>query len=285
MTPPDATATARAAATATADIAVNARGLKVHLRTVAIGAVTYRVVSLRPATTARFSANFFHDTWHLLTGGAGALVLGRLLWGLAFQRQPGTLLMIDAPHLVPTPFEADRADPIVVVPAGLTRFDVDHLRTLRRRLGAGVPTTTVRWHTFGLPRALTADGANAVWRRDEYRAERAREQMSRRAGLICYTAPPDVLRAHAAAIYQLRDCQDMSYHPLAEAGRFRGWGSDGEVQVFARFDDDVAAATIARREVLAGAERPLRDESERQAVWSHRDRVADRRRAARSRSR
>ena len=133
-----------------AHAAWNARGLKVHLRLVSVGAITYRVVTLRPATRVAFSSNYFHDTWHVLTGCSGALVLGRLLWGLGFQRQPGTVVLIDAPHLVATPFESDPADPILLIPEGLTAVDAASLRELRRRLPA-VPTATIRWHTFGLP--------------------------------------------------------------------------------------------------------------------------------------
>ena len=156
------------------DVAANRRGLEVHLRVVVIAGTTYRAVSPRPATRARFSTNYFHDTWHVVTGCGGAAVLGRLLWGLAFQRRPGTLIVIDGPHLVTTPFEGDRPDPIVIVPAGLTGFDADHLRALRRRLRAGVPPTTIRWQTFGLPAGL--DGRASAW---PDRGAHAREQVHR----------------------------------------------------------------------------------------------------------
>ncbi len=263
--------------TADADVAANARGLKVHLRTIAAGPVTYRVVTLRPATTARFSSNCFHDKWHVLAGRDGAFVLGRLLWGLAFQRQPGTLVLLDAPHLVPTPFEADPPVPVLLVPAGLTRVDLGSLRALRRRLrDRRGPTSTIRWHTFGLPAALERDHDVARWRHHQHDLER----MSRRAGFVCYTAPPDVLRAHAVAVYHMRDATTMRYHPLAAGARGR-WLPDGEVQILRDFDDDVAAAAVARREVLAGADRALRSDQERAAVYTRKDEVAWRMRRAR----
>jgi len=46
--------------------------VKVHLRLVEIHRQTLRVVTLRPATAVRFSTNFFHDTWHIVTSHAGA---------------------------------------------------------------------------------------------------------------------------------------------------------------------------------------------------------------------
>jgi len=73
--------------------------LKLHLRVLEVHRKTLRVVSLRPQLGARFSTNYYHDTWHILAGVDGADVLGRLLWGLAFQRQPGTLILIDGDHL------------------------------------------------------------------------------------------------------------------------------------------------------------------------------------------
>lgn len=55
--------------------------------------------------------------------GAFGQLFGRLLWGLAFQRKPGTLVLIDREHLVPTPFEADQPDPIALIPDELTTLD------------------------------------------------------------------------------------------------------------------------------------------------------------------
>jgi len=115
--------------------------LKVHLRLFDIHGITLRVVTLRPQTGVRFSTNYFHDTWHILGGPDASALLGRLLWGLAFQRLPGTLVLIDREHLVPTPFEADRPDPILLVPDGLTHIDVDLLACaavpVHRRRSAG----------------------------------------------------------------------------------------------------------------------------------------------------
>jgi hypothetical protein len=264
------------------DRAANRRGLKVHLRVLAIAGTTYRVVSLRPQTKVRFSTNYFHDTWHILTGCGGAALLGRLLWGLAFQRQPGTLIWIDAPHVVTTPFEADRADPIVIVPAGLTRFEPDHLRALRRRLRDGGPVTSIRWHTFGLPDMLDDVDRWRSWRWKEHRAARARERMSRTAGLVCYTAPPVLLRSDGAGVYAMRHATQGSYHPLASGHDRWSWGPDGEVQVIPRFEDDVAAAAVARREVLGAGDAHIVDADQRWAVWDRLDEVRARRRLART---
>ena len=63
--------------------AAHTRPLKLHLRIIDVGRTTYRVASLRPASRIRFSTNFFHDTWHIVSSPAGAFLLGRLLWGLA----------------------------------------------------------------------------------------------------------------------------------------------------------------------------------------------------------
>ena len=45
---------------------------------------------------------------------------GRLLWGLAYTRRPGTLVVLDLPFLDPNPFDAEPADPVVLVPDDLT---------------------------------------------------------------------------------------------------------------------------------------------------------------------
>ncbi|MCE9572056.1 MAG: hypothetical protein K8W52_02755 [Deltaproteobacteria bacterium] len=252
-------------------IAANATALKVHLRVVSIGHTTYRVVTLRPSMGVRFASNYFHAAWHIVTGVAGAHVLGRLLWGLAFQRQPGTIVLIDAPHLVTTPFEADPSDPILLMNTALTRFDRDDLARLARSLRrAPVAPRTLRWHTFGMIAAFARP------RPRHYQAPptalTARERISRTAGFICYTAPPAMLREQARSIF------DVSvYHPLVEDPD--DWRYEGEVQVLPNFDDAVAAARVARREVVG--DRAIESDDELQVVYDQRDIVTARRRRAR----
>src|SRR4051794_38913944 len=88
--------------------------LKMHLRLLSLGRDVYRVVTLRPSTRIGFSTNFYHQTWHIVTSQRGARLLARLLWGLSYQRQPGTLLLVHGSHLLPTPFEAERSDPFLL---------------------------------------------------------------------------------------------------------------------------------------------------------------------------
>jgi len=263
-----------------AHIAANATGLNVHLRVVPLGHTTYRVVTLRPSMGVRFASNYFHDTWHIVTSIAGAHVLGRLLWGLAFQRQPGTLVMIDVPHLVPTPFEADPSDPIVLVPAGLTRFDREDLARLTRTLRRSpVTPRTIRWHTFGMIAALAPTPDHLRFRSPTPHPDSmlARERMSRRAGMICYSAAPELLRQHGCGIFGIRGVQYGSYFPLAEHRHGR-WHYDGEVQVLPNFDEAVASAEVARQETIG--DRAITSEVERQAVFRRRDQVEARRRRA-----
>jgi hypothetical protein len=268
-----------------ADERANAKGLKLHLRVVTVGRTTFRIVTLRPATSVRFSTNFFHDTWHVLTDREGAFILARLLWGLAFQREPGTAVLLDGVHLVPTPFEADPGDPVLLAPAGLTRVDAAVLRLLRARLRQPTSQKTVRWHTFGLPQALAE---NVDWRASRYleaRSQRSQERMDRLGGFVCYSAPRDVLRSQALAIYRMRECKKMSYHYLAEDHGPGWWRTDGEVQVFRDFRDMVSAATVARRAVLDahGPGAQIRSDSEREAVYRQAELAGDQLRASRRR--
>ena len=60
------------------------------------------------------------ELWHIVTSHPGAHLLARLLWGLSYERHPGTLLVIHGDHLAPTPFEAERSDPFIFAQSGLT---------------------------------------------------------------------------------------------------------------------------------------------------------------------
>jgi len=244
----------------------NEDGMKLHLREVRAGRRLYRVVTLRPGVEAAFSTNYFHGTWHLVTDGPGARLLARLLWGLAYQRQPGTVVLIHREQLRPTPFDADPSDPILLVPEHLTAHDADALLALRRQISRPGPTATIRWHTYGLDQRLAED----AYRSDDeewklFERDRCRERCDRVGGFICYTAPEAVLKYRANRVHRLNERERSDYHFLAERGG--QWG-DGEVQIFRDYHQQLSDATIARREVLAALERPVDPETLRERVWT-----------------
>jgi hypothetical protein len=107
--------------------------------------------------------------------------------------------------------------------------------------------------------------------------------MSRRAGFVCYTAPPAILQSHALVIDSMSAVAGLSsYHPLAESNPQVGWRYDGELQLIPDFDDDVSAAIVARREVLGDAPRLLGSAEDRQAIYCRKDETFARLRAART---
>jgi hypothetical protein len=261
--------------------------LKLHLRVRAVGGYAYRVLTLRPGTTTAFSTNFFHQTWHIVSSPRGSRLLARLLWGLSYERHPGTVLVVHGEHLLPTPFEAERSDPFLLAPAGLTRLDPGALRLLKGRLSRfGPPDKTVRWQTFGLDRALETrrDGQETrsrlegeceqVWRR---RPLWYHERMERRGGFICYTAPPPLLRLQALRVHGLRVSRrnpagGMDCHFLAGSRAYGGW-ADGEVQIFGDYMDRVAAAVEARRELQVPPNQPVLSETVQELISRRRDRI------------
>jgi hypothetical protein len=271
--------------------------LKMHLRLLTLGGSPYRVVTLRPGTRIAFSTNYFHETWHIVTSQRGARLLARLLWGLAFQRQPGTLLLVHGDHLLPTPFEAERSEPFLLVPAGLTPLDPSALRELKRRLPRlGRADRTIRWHTFGLDRALQGgQGGRSVVAAERQRRGRQKnrqlwrqERMGRLGGFIVYSAPPPILRQQALLVHGLRVrkgnyATEMDYHFLAQESSEDSWFGDGEVQIFADYMDRVAAASEARNELLPRPNQPVLCETVQEVISRQRDRIKARRVAARDR--
>ncbi|MFG1795009.1 hypothetical protein [Nocardia sp. NPDC049149] len=244
--------------------------LKLHRRTMVLDGRVYTVVSLRPGSDFRFATNRFHDTWHVLSDWRGARVLARLLWGLAYQRRPGTLIVIDPAQLDTNPFDGARSDPIVVVPSDLTVFTSAAAAALRRRLpfrdrSAG----TVRWQTFGL--------AGAV---DEWRAWRARGAegcytdyfpeptgwlwVDRIGGLITVFAAADQLRDLARTIARMGDetYRGMGYEYLDYPE------TNGEIQIFRQYRTMVTSARRARIDIVGQHSGPITEEAE-DAIWSH----------------
>jgi hypothetical protein len=273
--------------------------LKLHLRLIELDGLPYHVVTLRPGTKIAFSTNFFHQTWHIVSSQRGAQLLARLLWGLSYQRQRNTLLLVHGDHLLPTPFEAERSDPFVLAPAGFTRLTASALRALKARLSRlGPPTRTIRWQTFGLDAALRSwredradrrppadEGSRLRW--TENRRLWRQERMERLGGLICYSAPPAVLRQQALIVHRLEVrkgnlSREMDYHFLAEESSRDSW-CDGEVQIFADYMDRVAAATEARQELVPNPNQPVLSETLQELVSRRRDRIKARRQSRRRR--
>lgn len=223
--------------------------ITLHLRFVDIGRRTYRVLTLPRARDVRFSNNYFHDTWHILSCVSGGAFLGRLLWGLAFTRQPHTLLLIDEPHLVPTPFEADPAMPMLFWPTEHTALAAADIVTLQHRV-ARMPHShkRVKLQTFGLTSASQetepyARDSTAHWRHEKITVQK---------NTLCYRAPAAILRHHARVLTQPRPLgpTGSTHHYIAE-GPPAHWRPVGEVQVFADFAQRVTLAMRARQEVLA----------------------------------
>ncbi|WP_459546980.1 hypothetical protein [Nocardia sp. X0981] len=232
-------------------VAATGEPLKLHRRVLMLDGRVYTVVTLRPGTDFRFSTNRFHETWHVLSDWRGARVLARLLWGLSYQRRPGTLVLLDPAHLDPNPFDAAPADPIVLVPSDRTVFTRKAAAELRRKLPLrGRSAGTVRWQTFGL--AAESDKLRE-WRErmsagtyEHMPAPRGHGRVDRVGRLLVFAGSAQWLRSWAVSVAWLgEDAPGGSdYVFLDEAGA-------GEVQIFRQYRRMVGAARRARAEVCA----------------------------------
>ncbi|MFC9439403.1 hypothetical protein [Nocardia sp. NPDC057030] len=244
--------------------------LKLHRRTMVLDGRVYTVVTLRPGSDFRFSTNRFHDTWHVLSDWRGAHVLARLLWGLAYQRRPGTIVVIDPAHLDSNPFDGAPSDPIVLVPSELTVLTRAAATALRRRLPLrDRPAGTVRWQTFGLNHAIDE---LAAWRAKDL-GERSTDYAAQPAGWLRVDRIGGLITLFGAAD-QLRDLA----RSLAALGAYAYHGMDyhyldypennGEVQIFRHYRDRVTTTRRARTDLLGPNHRaPITEETER-AIWS-----------------
>jgi hypothetical protein len=261
---------------------------KLHLRLEPVGRRTYRVASLRPGCGVTFATNHYHDTWHVLSDPAGAALLARLLWGLAFQKRPGTLVCIHGAHLRPTPFDADRSDPIVLVPTALTPVVAADLVALRDRLRRPAREGwRIGWPAFGLDRELD----------EEARAEGAGERSPRRppydeylidvrrvGGCVVIAGPQGALRATARFVHYLAERRTHDGSNYMYLGAWQG-APPGEVQVFDRYRAMLSEAAEARRRTLAAGDAPAAHDELLRVIGSRREQVtAERRAAGRDRS-
>lgn len=269
--------------------------LKLHLHLVEVGATTFHVLTPRPGTKIRFSTNYFHQTHHILSDMAGARFLGRLLWGLAFQKQPNTLIWLGGEFLAPTPFDAETSDPICLLPAHLTPLDAKKLAVLRAKMRGSKSARTVRWQTWGLDEMQNFGGdwwehpLYESWgRHAETQAWRDSEVMRRVGKTLCYSAMPLPLKVAALAAFRLQPDKyvhqfGMDYCEIASRWKrhSRGWNLDGEIQVFTAYHQMLRDAALARREIEEERGAVATLERDRLRVQHRARKISRRREAAR----
>ncbi|RJQ80772.1 hypothetical protein D5S17_06960 [Pseudonocardiaceae bacterium YIM PH 21723] len=228
--------------------------MKLHRRELRLDGRDHTVITLRPGTTARFSTAYFLDTHHILTDLPGAQLLARLLWGLSYQRVPGTMVLIDLPHIDTDPFDGEPGDPILLVPADLTAMTRRAAAELRRLLPLRTPPTgTVRWHTPGLANKIAdieAYRANPYEHRSyEPPPDDRRMLITGTSRMVQVAAGTDLLRTWAGGVATLDFTYQPTPHHYLDSNARRHWAGPwdiGEVQIFEDYHQRVAAAKASR---------------------------------------
>jgi hypothetical protein len=212
--------------------------LKVHRRRVRLEDGAYTLLSLRPTVAERFAtesgaagggaagggAAGGAAASRIVVDGAGAQVLARLCWAMAFQDRPRTAVLIDEMFLTPNPWDGAASSPIVVVrreaggpgETGETGeeggpaepFGSDTAAALRAQLPLTTESEgTVVLQTRGLdvaladPAAFAARDEQAAWRERDPSAGPVRHVRAD-GGLVVLEAPGAVLRAWAVSLAQ-----------------------------------------------------------------------------------
>jgi hypothetical protein len=183
---------------------------------------------------------------------------------MAFQRREHTVMLIDSPLLVPSPFDADLPTPIVIVNNDLGALSRAAVKDLRAMLPLSEPSDgTVVLQTRGLDAALEDSSAFHEGNR-EWNEHQKRRWIDGSSGLFVLAAPAPVLRMWGV---DLANCGEHMYQ-----GRDFDYldfpNKTGEVQVLEEFDSMCTKAAAARCQVFPGeAERRLTEE-ERSKVWA-----------------
>jgi hypothetical protein len=210
--------------------------MKVHLRVLKIGQKEIHLITLRPETKATFRIEYRHPFWRMYTGRDESNLLARLLWGLSYQKHPNTMILLDSRHIVSIedkdnimPDVPVLSPPLLILPTNLTSVSEKMLNGLKSHLkNSNILTKTIRWHTFGLDKALEKEAKpEEIYSKSLY----DQEKIFACQGFICYTARPPILRKNALYLYDvpMNPPHGVAYwemkHPNDRNGLY------GEVQV------------------------------------------------------
>jgi hypothetical protein len=241
--------------------------LKVHRRAIRLDGLSYTVLTPRPTEEARFATNYFHEAWHVITTEGGAALLGRLCWAMAFQRRERTIVLIDSPLIVPTPFDGDLSSPIAIVNNDLGSFSRAAVKDLRAQMPlATAPDGTVVLQTRGLDQALenTTEFRDRNQESQGWNQHQTRRWIDGSNGLVIIAAPPPVLRTWGVDLSELSTWshQGRSWQHLDYPAKV------GEVQVLNDFHSMLEAADAARTRTFPGATNRRLTEDERSKIWA-----------------
>jgi hypothetical protein len=254
--------------------ASEASEVKLHRRELMLDRKQFTVLSPRPTTPHRFATNFYHETWHVLSDAAGAHLLGRMCWSMAYQRNPNTIMVIDYPLLVSNPFDADQSMPIVLSNRDLGGLSALALGQLKHQLPFTSPSRgTVRLTSPGLDRLLAGQGD--LGRAQQESGEWWNKQQHKGVtdcvkGMVVFAAHPPMLQWWALHLSGLgeKGYSGSDYASLNWSPESNRPGGTGEVQVFERFTTMVSQAREARNRVYPyTSNRELLPE-ERERVWA-----------------
>jgi hypothetical protein len=243
---------------------------KLHRRSLRLDGHDHTVLSVRPLDPERFATNNFHDTWHVLSDVAGAQLLGRICWAMAFQRNRGTFALVDHTNLVPNPFDADPSNPIVIANADLGVPSRQALTQLKARLPFRTkPDGTMKVSTFSIEPFLNGERNLHQEHLDVGLVKRLKPMISieRINGIIVMSATSATLEEWGVSLCQLgtRMWTGMDYTDL-------DWGvNQGEVQIFEHFADMVPPAIAARAQLFPGRAHEELLLDDRAAMHAHMD--------------
>jgi hypothetical protein len=186
---------------------------------------------------------------------------------MAFQRRERTIIVIDSPLIVPTPFDADLSSPIVIVNNDLGAFSRAAVKDLLAQLPLSTaPDGTVVLQTRGLDQALenTAEFRDRNQEAQLHNQHQKRRWIDGSNGLVIVAAPPPVLRTWGVDLSGLGTWshEGRSWEYLDYPAKV------GEVQVLDDFDSMLATAQAARTRAFPDAVNRRLTEDERSKIWA-----------------
>lgn len=244
-------------------VAAATRRLRLHRREWRHDGRSYQLLTLRPGNPTRYAVAVGRhptagQTVLVRSDLAGVRLLGRLLWGLAFQQRPDTLLVLEPARMVPEPEDGGHSPSVVFGVAGRAVLTpATARRMIRPDVWRARPSGTVTWNTAGFPGALAdlhawQDERRAGrWVPHPYVAPTRPADVHVSPNVVTVLAVPAALRTWARFV---GDAGDVWF--ADESCTEPDWLTGFDVHAVRHFRRRVSAARRARAEILADPDHP-----------------------------